>query len=164
MEKLWAPSGEKFQHNSIFFNSWRNIFILANQILQINKNSDGKWQQTSWLSTWKNLDKKGNNGLVVTNRTTRRYKTQNRYDCFSKNSFKMYVAVMFHMHFQMYMSYHTFFGTVPTSQQKKRESIHYQPLHYNSNLSYKVVDTWGEWAGSASTPPPFSPSLFSEAK
>ena len=62
---------------------------------------------------------------------------------------------MFHMHFQMYMSYHTFFGTVPTSQQKKRESIHYQPLHYNSNLSYKVVDTWREWAGSTRTPPHF---------
>ena len=80
---------------------------------------------------------------------------------------------MFHMHFQMYMSRHTFYGTVPTSQQKKRESIHYQPLHYNSNLSYKVVDTWGEWVGRECQhppppppppPPPLSPSLFSEAK
>ena len=94
-------------------------------------------QQTTLVSTWGNLDSEDNRSSVITNKTTKWCKIQNRQASYFNHSSKMYMAVQ-------YIFHHTFISTISTQQQETWIYPFFQQYRHHHQLFYSEA-VWGGW-------------------
>lgn len=130
VKKRCATSGEKKLNTTPLFLFGEEYFIFGNQIIQINKHWNQKWQRRTLMSTWKNL-KKSNDKTIIP------WKIQNRQASYFNHSSKVYMAVqcMFYYIFQHNTNTTTRSGTFsfsPTISVSQSTSL----LHFPSHIGY----------------------------